>query len=150
MRKGQTPMLRVLVAMTVACTAAAFGQILVRQGMQQVGSLETWAPGALVAYFWRALTNPFVVGGTVLNAVFYFLFIAVLSWAEVTVALPLTALEYAVAAVLGVLILKEVVPPVRWAGIVLVIAGVALIGFDRTAGQPQAPHAQTTGVTNEP
>ncbi len=143
-------MLRVLVAMIVACTAAAFGQILVRHGMQQVGSLETWAPRELVVYFWRALTNPSVIGGTVLNALFYFLFIAVLSWADVTVALPLTALEYAIAAVLGVLILREVVPPLRWAGIVLVIAGVALIGLDRTAAHPSTPHEPTTGVTHEP
>ena len=119
-------MLRILIAMTVACAAAAAGQILVRSGMREVGSLESWAPLALVAYFLRALANPAVIAGTVLNAVFYFLFLAVLSWSEVTVALPLTALEYTFAAVLGVLILKEVVPPMRWAGIGLVIAGVVL------------------------
>jgi drug/metabolite transporter (DMT)-like permease len=143
-------MLRVLVAMLVACTAAAFGQVLVRQGMQQVGSLETWAPLEVLAWLGRTITNPRVIAGTALNAVFYFLFVAVLSWAEVTVALPLTALEYAIAAVLGVTILGEVVPPLRWAGIVLVIAGVALIGLDRTAEQPAPPaKGQLTGVTNE-
>jgi drug/metabolite transporter (DMT)-like permease len=127
-------MVRVLVAMIVACTAAAAGQILVRHGMQQVGALDTWAPGAVLSYFWRALCNPSVIGGTVLNAIFYFLFLAVLSWTEVTVALPLTALEYAVAAVLAVLVLKEVVPPLRWADIVLVILGVALVSVERPAG----------------
>ena len=120
-------MLRVLIAMTVATGSAALGQILVRRGMLQVGSLENYAPGPLIAYFWHALCNPYVIGGTVLNAIFYFLFLAALSWTDVTIVLPMTAIEYGFAAILAVLILKESVPPVRWAGIVLVVLGVILI-----------------------
>jgi drug/metabolite transporter (DMT)-like permease len=120
-------MLRVMVAMTIAAGSAALGQILVRRGMLQVGSLENYAPLPLVAYFWNALCNPYVILGTVLNAVFYFLFLAALSWTDVTVALPMTAIEYAFAAVLAILLLKESVPPVRWIGIALVISGVVLI-----------------------
>jgi drug/metabolite transporter (DMT)-like permease len=124
-------MLRVLSAMIGACIAAAVGQILVRRGMLQIGELAGWSPRYLAGYFWHALTNPWVIAGTVGNALFYFLFLAVLSWAPVAVALPLTALEYAIAAVLGILFLGEPVPPLRWAGIALVIAGVMLIGLDR-------------------
>jgi drug/metabolite transporter (DMT)-like permease len=132
-------MTRVIAAMSAACLSAAAGQILVRRGMQQLGPLESWAPRQLLAYFWHALTNPWVAGGTVGNALFYFLFLAVLSWSEVTVALPLTALEYAFAAALSIIFLKEVVPPLRWAGIALVIAGVALIGFEQR--QSRAGHS---------
>ena len=120
-------MLRVLSAMTIAAGSAAYGQILVRRGMLQVGSLENYAPWPLITYFWQALCNPYVIGGTILNAVFYFLFLAALSWTDVTVALPMTAIEYGFAALLAVLILKESVPPVRWAGIACVIVGVILI-----------------------
>jgi drug/metabolite transporter (DMT)-like permease len=120
-------MLRVFVAMTIAAGSAAYGQILVRRGMLQIGSLENYAPLALISYFWHALCNPYVIGGTVLNAVFYFLFLAALSWTDVTVALPLTAIEYGFAAFLAVVILKESVPPVRWIGIAFVIIGVILI-----------------------
>jgi drug/metabolite transporter (DMT)-like permease len=125
-------MLKVLIAMTVAAAAAAVGQIFVRQGMQQVGSLDAYAPTALVDYFGQALGNPYVLIGTSLNAVFYFLFLASLSWADVTVVLPMTALEFGMAAVLAVIVLNEGVPTLRWAGILLVIVGVALITF---AGQ---------------
>ena len=120
-------MLRVIVAMTIAAGSAAYGQILVRKGMVQVGSLENYAPWPLITYFWHALCNPYVIGGTILNAIFYFLFLAALSWTKVTVALPMTAIEYGFAALLAVLILKESVPPVRWAGIVFVMIGVILI-----------------------
>jgi drug/metabolite transporter (DMT)-like permease len=122
-------MLKVLIAMTIAAAAAAVGQIFVRQGMQQVGALEQYAPLALMGYFGQALLNPYVVIGTLLNGVFYFLFLAALSWTDVTVVLPMTALEFGMAAILAVLLLNEVVPTMRWAGIALVIAGVFLIAL---------------------
>ena len=95
--------------------------------MLQVGSLEKYSPLSLISYFWNALCNPYVIGGTILNALFYFLFLAVLSWTGVTVALPLTAIEYGFAALLAVAILNESVPPVRWLGTALVVIGVILI-----------------------
>ena len=120
-------MFRVIVAMTIAAASAAYGQILVRRGMLQIGSLENYSPLPLALYFWHALCNPFVIGGTILNAIFYFLFLAALSWTDVTVALPMTAIEYAFAAFLAVALLKEQVPAVRWVGIALVVIGVILI-----------------------
>jgi drug/metabolite transporter (DMT)-like permease len=132
-------MARVVVAMIGASIAGALSQVLMRRGMQQVGSLETWAPLELLAYFWRALCNPWVIAGTLMSAVFYFAFLAVLSWAEVSVALPLTALEYIIVAVLGISLLREVVPPLRWAGIVLVAAGVVLISLAGGVAEPARP-----------
>jgi len=126
-------MLRVLIAMTVAALSAAAGQILVRRGMQQVGSLENYAPMALLIYFGHAATNWYVIMGTVLNTVFYVLFLAALSWTDVTVALPMTAIEYAFAAFLAVIFLKEQVSTFRWAGILLVIVGVIFIA--RSGGE---------------
>jgi drug/metabolite transporter (DMT)-like permease len=125
-------MFRVLFVMTLATVAAAFGQILARWGMQQVGALEHYTPAALLTYLGHAASNPYVIGGTVLNLIFYLLFLAALSWTGVTVALPLTALEYGFAVVLAILLLNEAVPPLRWVGIVLVVVGVILITADGT------------------
>jgi drug/metabolite transporter (DMT)-like permease len=120
-------MIRVLIAMTVAAFSAAVGQILVRKGMQQVGSLENYAPMALLMYFGHTVSNWYVILGTALNTVFYILFLAALSWTDVTVVLPMTAIEYGFAAFLAVIFLKEQVPPLRWAGILLIIVGVVFI-----------------------
>lgn len=120
-------MLRVLIAMTVAAASAAAGQILVKRGMQQVGSLENYAPMALLLYLGQTVSNWYVILGTVLNTVFYVLFLAALSWTDVTVALPMTAIEYGFAALLAVIFLKEQVSPLRWAGVMFVILGVIII-----------------------
>jgi undecaprenyl phosphate-alpha-L-ara4N flippase subunit ArnE len=122
-------MIKVVIAMTIAAAAAAVGQIFVRLGMQQVGALEQYAPLALVQYFTRALLNPNVIVGTLLNGVFYALFLAALSWTDVTVVLPMTALEFGMAAILAVMLLNESVPTLRWTGILLVILGVVFIAM---------------------
>jgi multidrug transporter EmrE-like cation transporter len=120
-------MFRVVIAISIAAGTAAVGQIFFRRGMQQVGSLEAYALMHLLSYFWTALCNPYVIGGTVLSGVSYFSFLAALSWADVTVVLPMAAIEYCFVAFLAVAILKERVPPTRWLGITLVIIGVILI-----------------------
>jgi len=117
----------VIVAIVLATAAAAVGQILLRKGMQVMGPLESYAPLHMASYFLQALFQPYVILGTALSAVFYFAMLAVLSWTGVTVAIPLTAIEYGFATVLAVAVLKEAVPPLRWAGIAFVIVGVILI-----------------------
>src|SRR5262245_2252934 len=128
-------MLRVIIAMTIASAATAMGQILIRHGMQALGSLETYAPLALITYFAQALSNPYVIGGTILNAVFYFLLLTTLSWTSVTVALLFSALEHGFTAMLAVTILQEQVTPLRWVGITLVVFGVILISV---SNQPES------------
>ena len=69
-----------------------------------------------------------------MNGIFYFLLLTVLSWTYVTVAIPFTALEYGFAALLAVTLLHEVVPPLRWLGIALIVVGVVLIGLGGSEG----------------
>ena len=138
-------MLRVIVVSIVATLSGAAGQVLMRRGMQIVGPLEDYAPLAMLAYFWRALCQPYVIAGTVMSAIFYFALLAALSWTGVTIAYSLTALEYAFAGLLAVSFLKEAVPPIRWAGIALVTVGVILVSVSSNEGakNPKAPQAST-------
>lgn len=122
-------MYRVFLVAAVGTLSGAAGQILMRRGMQAVGPLESYAVLEVLSYFWRSLCNPYVVAGTVLSGILYFLILAALGWTGVTVAFPLTALEYGFGAVLAVILLKESVPPMRWVGIVFVMLGVIIIGL---------------------
>ena len=62
-----------------------------------------------------------------LQAVYFGLWLAVLSWEDLSVALPLQALSYLVVAFLAQWFLGEQVSGIRWAGICLICAGVALV-----------------------
>ena len=137
-------MLRVFVAIAIGTLAGAVGQICMRRGMQLVGPLESFAILDMLGYFWRSLLNPWVIAGTVLSGILYFALLAALGWTDVTVAFPMTALEYGFAAILAVLFLRESVPLSRWFGIVLVMVGVILIGSGSSVDEPKAPPATSS------
>ncbi|MEP7272459.1 MAG: EamA family transporter [Acidobacteriota bacterium] len=148
-------MLRVFVVAAIGTLSGALGQILMRRGMQAVGPLESYAVLDILAYFWRSLCNPYVIAGTAMSGILYFAVLAALGWTGVTVAFPMTALEYGFAAMLAVLFLKESVPPLRWLGIAFVIIGVILIGsaggLDETpASSPSRTHVTSVHKEGDP
>jgi len=71
-------------------------------------------------------------------ALFFFLWLAVLSWEDLSVALPMQALNYVLVAVLAKYLLHEDISPLRWAGIALVCVGVMLITKSSTADKKTA------------
>ena len=75
----------------------------------------------------RAVANPWLILGVVLQASFFFIYLTLLSRADVSLVLPLTAVDYIVVTILAQYVLGEVVTPVRWAGVGLIVAGVGLL-----------------------
>jgi uncharacterized membrane protein len=63
-----------------------------------------------------------------------------LSWADLSYVLPVTAIGYVLVALVGHLLLAEQIPAKRWAGIVLIVAGVALVSLG-TAPRTHVPEA---------
>src|SRR2546426_3440071 len=74
-----------------------------------------------------ALSSPWLLLGVALQATFFVMYLTLLSRANVSQVLPLTAIDYIVVALLARLLLAEPVTPARWAGIALIAAGVALV-----------------------
>jgi len=74
-----------------------------------------------------ALSNPWLVLGVALQATFFAMYLTLLSRADVSQVLPMTALDYVVVALLARLLLAEVITPARWGGIALIIVGVVLV-----------------------
>jgi drug/metabolite transporter (DMT)-like permease len=120
-------MLKTLLLVIVAVVLGGAGHVLLSKGMKPVGDLTEAPAGRLGGMMARALSNQWVLVGVALQAVFFFTYLALLSRAEVSQLLPLTALDYVVVALLAQWVLGEVVTPARWAGIGLIAAGVALV-----------------------
>ena len=96
-------------------------------GMRQVGRLVTLSP---LAYL-RAVFNPFVALGICLLICWLFLHMALLSWADLSYVLPVTSIGYVLSALAGRVFFHESISLWRWAGILLIVSGVALVA--RTA-----------------
>lgn len=108
----------------IAICGNVFGNLLLTAGMHRIGPTVFVSP---LAYL-RVLRSPLVVGGIVLLAIWLFANLSLLSWADLSYVLPITATGYALAAILGWAVLGENVTPARWAGIGLITAGAILVG----------------------
>ncbi len=109
------------------------GNYCLSVGMKQGGELISTSP---VDYL-RALLNPWVALGVALLFGWLISQLSLLSWADLTWVLPITAFGYALPAVLGAVFLRERVQPTRWAGVALIVAGVAVVSrtIPRTHGR---------------
>jgi len=104
----------------VVVLANAFGDFFMKRGMP--ASLGT--PFEYIG----ALFQPWVALGVVLLIVWQLSRMALLSWADLSYVVPVTAVGYVVVALLGRIFLDERITMARWVGIVLIVAGVALVG----------------------
>ena len=86
-----------------------------------------------------AIFSPYVALGIVLLIVWLLSRMALLSWADLSYVLPLTAIGYIITAAIGRLVLNEHISPTRWYGTLLIVAGTALVGMTderTTAAEP--------------
>ena len=120
-------MLKTLLLVMVAVVLGGVGHVMLAKGMKPVGDLVEAPSGRLGGMVARALGSPWIILGVALQALFFFMYLALLSRTEVSQLLPLTALDYIVVALLAQWLLGEVVTPARWAGIGLIVVGVALV-----------------------
>jgi drug/metabolite transporter (DMT)-like permease len=119
--------IKTVVLVLIAGLLGGTGHVLLSKGMKTVGDL-TEAPAARVGGMIRsAISNPWLLLGVTLQASFFFLYLTLLSRADVSKILPMTAVDYIVVAVLASLLLAEPITPARWTGIGFIVLGVALV-----------------------
>ncbi len=120
-------MRRALLVVFAATICGCAGNLCLRQGMIGVGALPGAAPAQLLAFFAAAAVNPWIWLGIALEIVYSLLWLAVLSWSEISWAVPMNAIEYVLAAAAAYALLGEPLSPQRLAGIAMICAGVALL-----------------------
>ena len=116
----------------------AFGNLSLAWGTKHFP--ETLAANPL-AYL-RAMVSPLVAAGIAMLILAMLLRMAILGVADLSFVLPLTAVGYVFAALLGKFVLHEDVTPERWLGTGLIFIGVALVG---TTPQNTTPNIVKAG-----
>jgi drug/metabolite transporter (DMT)-like permease len=114
----------------------AYGLLLAFLALRAFGNLAlAWGtkhlPQGLSANpvsYGLALLNPFVILAIAMLILALLVRMALLSVADLSFVLPMTAVGYVIAAVLGKVFLHEDVSMPRWLGVLLIFAGAALVG----------------------
>lgn len=137
------------IVLIIAIFAQTAGDVYLTKGMKAI-IVEDASGGRLSQLFEIALQvaqSPSVLIGTALLIVFFALYSAVLSWADLSFVLPATAFGYVLNVAAGYYFLNETVSPVRWVGAAIITLGVVFVSRseERTAPLGEEQMSAATG-----
>ncbi|MFW6359121.1 MAG: EamA family transporter [Chroococcales cyanobacterium] len=108
----------------------SWGALFYSKGMKEVEEISTLNPRELLKIAKHAFQNAHLLIGIALEACNFFLFLMLLSWADLSLIIPLGSLSYLVSILGAKFWLKEDVTKERWIGTLLIMIGVVLVSID--------------------
>lgn len=115
-----------IVALLIAISFSVTGEMLLKVGMNRVGSLDLTGAHAIPKLI-QAFTNPAVLGGFILIFGGSLFWLSVISKVNLSWAYPMLSLSYIIVVFLSALFLNEALTAWRIAGVLTIIAGVFMI-----------------------
>ena len=130
-------LLKVMSIVIIKDAIESFGDLFFK-----IGTLSTGIHNVTIAnvleFASRVTSNPWLWIGVIFYLANFFLWIALLSRVDLSVAFPLSSMTYIIVPLLAVVFLREHVHLVRWAGIFFIIIGVSLAGRAAGGGESEA------------
>lgn len=117
----------ILLAVAFAVSASTIGDLFLAAGMRKVGVVTWRGLGAVPGQIWQVAKTPHIPIAVLFMAAFFFTWLALLSWADLSFILPLTALTYVLNGLAARPCLGEHVSGQRWLGILVISLGVVLV-----------------------
>lgn len=106
----------------IVVVSNVIGNVSLSHGMHQVGRIVSASPLDYV----KAFANPWTIVGICILTVWMLSDLALLSRADLSFVLPVTASAYVLVAILGHFLLHDRISWERWLGILLITGGVIL------------------------
>jgi drug/metabolite transporter (DMT)-like permease len=107
----------------VVVLSNVIGNVALSHGMRETGAIVSASPLDYV----RAFAKPWTIVGVCVLALWMISNLALLSRADLSFVLPVTASGYVLVAIMGHFWLGEPISAVRWAGICAITLGVVLV-----------------------
>jgi drug/metabolite transporter (DMT)-like permease len=126
-----------LLTLTVVITNVV-GNLMLSEGMHHVGKIVSLSPGDYL----RALADPWVLAGTCILVIWMVSDLALLSRADLSFVLPVTASAYVLIALTAHFILHDHISWQRWLGIVVITLGVILAEETPTLTAGRSPEEE--------
>jgi uncharacterized membrane protein len=120
-------MVKTFVLVLIACVLGGAGHVLLAKGMKTIGDMTEASSERIGGMVGRTVTNPWVIFGVFLQALFFAMYLVLISRADVSMILPLTAIDYIVVVLLAQMLLGETVTTMRWVGVALIVVGTTLV-----------------------
>ena len=139
-------MAKLLLILLVGLVFEAAGVVLLKKGINQIGEVQKIVPAEVFRITKAGATNPTVLLGVFFEALFFACLLILMSKSDITFLWPLTALSFVMTTLAALMFLGEKVSPVRWAGVVFIMIGAALISYSEHSKPKFPATAVGTGV----
>ena len=141
-------MLKLLLILLIGLVFESAGVVLLKKGMTQIGDMKTVSVGEVFRVAQAGVTNSQILLGVFFEALFFGCLLVLMSKSDISFLWPLTGLSFVFATFAAIWFLGERVSAARWAGVVLIMAGAALISYSECAKpkvqESSAPAAATS------
>ena len=132
-------MFKLIIILLVALVLEAVGVVLLSHGLKQIGEMQQWSMAELLRMIGRGITNANILVGVLMETIFFCALLYLLKNADVSLVWPLTSLGFVLTTLAAKYIRHEEVSSLRWAGVFLIMAGAALVGYsEKTKSIPPA------------
>jgi drug/metabolite transporter (DMT)-like permease len=131
-------MAKLLAVLLIGLTFEAIGVVMLKQGINQIGSMGKASVGEVARIVKVGGTNPSILGGVFFEALFFGCLLYLMSQADVSFVWPMTALSFVFTTVAARMVLHEMISPARWAGVLLIVTGAFLISWSEGGKKPGA------------
>jgi drug/metabolite transporter (DMT)-like permease len=122
-------MARLIVILLIGLVFESTGVLLLKKGMTQVGSSRIATVADVLHVVKISVSNARILLGVFFEALFFGCLLILMSKSEISFLWPLTALSFVFATLAAMWFLHEQVSPIRWAGVMLIMVGAALIVY---------------------
>jgi drug/metabolite transporter (DMT)-like permease len=141
-------MAKILLILIVASIVESIGIAFLSGGLKEIHGATEISASEIVRVIKDGACNRKVILGIALEAAFFGALLYMLSVRDVSFVWPLTSLGFIVTALAARFLLHEKVSPVRWAGVLFIALGAALISSSEATKKIDAPPSAATDSTS--
>lgn len=141
-------MFKLLLILLVGLVFESAGVVLLKKGMTDVGEVKNTSVAEIARVVKASVVNPSILLGVFFEALFFACLLILMNKSDISFLWPLTALSFVFATIAAMFFLQEHVSTIRWAGVVLIMLGAALISYSEHS-KPKVVSKANTPIQQE-
>lgn len=134
-------MFRIVLILFGALLLEATGVVFLSKGLKEVQGLQQVSFSEVARIVAACVANGYFLLGLLMETVFFIALLYLLKIADVSLIWPLTSLGFVLTTLAAKYIRHEDVTAVRWSGVILIMAGAALVGYSERLKPTSEPTA---------
>ena len=139
-------MTKLLLILFIGLLFEATGVVLLKKGITQIGEIKRISVSEILRVVKAGAANLAILLGVFFEALFFLCLLVLMSRSDISFLWPLTALSFVITTLAALFFLDEKVSAARWAGVVFIMIGAALISYSQHSKEHSTLPTQPSAV----